>query len=232
MKSISYFKKRIVQNMKKTIKIVFFGDSICFGQGIAIHKGWVPTISQNLDKFAHQKKCKIIVANAGVNGNTTRLALERMPYDIQRHHFDIIIIQFGMNDCNYWKTDKGMPRVSKMAFESNLHEIIDRSFTFGTKKVLLNTNHPTTKFKKMSNLFIAYQKSNSEYNKIIRKVAKYRKDVELNDIEKNMINYLNKNKLPVSKILLSDKLHLSELGHIIYFNITYPKIKNAVKQLI
>ena len=77
-------------------KLIFFGDSICTGQHISVHKGWVAQISQSLEGIA-------TILNSSVNGRTTRQALEDMPYHIQEQHPDMIVIQFGMNDCNYWK---------------------------------------------------------------------------------------------------------------------------------
>ena len=43
------------------------------------------------------------------------------PYDVQSHEVDVLVVGFGMNDCNYWMTDKGVPRVSQNAFRANLH---------------------------------------------------------------------------------------------------------------
>ena len=34
--------------VSKELKIHFFGDSICFGQGVSIIHGWVPRIAKNL----------------------------------------------------------------------------------------------------------------------------------------------------------------------------------------
>lgn len=65
------------------------------------------------------------------------MALERMPFDVQTHKVDILVITFGMNDCNYWKTDQGLPRVSPDAFEANMKEIIMRGFRFGSRTVII-----------------------------------------------------------------------------------------------
>src|SRR3989344_2181705 len=108
------------------MNIFFFGDSICSGQGVSVHKTWVTRISQNLENLEKKYKIPITVTNSSINGNTTRQALERIHYDVLSHGVDIILIQFGMNDCNYWSTDKGLPRISKQAFKSNLLEIIEK----------------------------------------------------------------------------------------------------------
>lgn len=201
------------------IKIIFFGDSICTGQNVSIHKGWVTQISQSFEG-------KAIVLNSSTNGRTTRQAVEDMPYNIQEQCPDILIVQFGMNDCNYWKTDKGVPRVSLKAFEANLEEIISRSLTFKIKKIFLNTNHSTGLNSVIPYTNICYEDSNRKYNSVIRKVTK-NNNVILNDIEKEFNNY-NGN---ISELTLSDKIHLSELGHTIYFNTIYPVIERTVMEL-
>ncbi len=98
--------------VSKELKIHFFGDSICFGQGVSIIHGWVPRIAKNLLDIFSKKNVSINISNNAVNGRTTRQALESMPYEIQNSYPDILIIQFGMNDCNYWKSDNGVPRVN------------------------------------------------------------------------------------------------------------------------
>jgi lysophospholipase L1-like esterase len=90
-------------------------DSICFGQGVSPHLTGVVRLSAALNA-RYQHALDIIIQNPSVNGNTTRLALERMPYDIQSHTPHVLFVQCGMNDCNVWQTDKGHPRVSKAAF--------------------------------------------------------------------------------------------------------------------
>jgi lysophospholipase L1-like esterase len=100
-------------------------------------------MSAYVDCLAAETGIELWVVNASVNGNTRRQALERMPYEVQSHPLDVLLVQFGMNDCNYWRTYHGLPRVSQAAFRANLAEIIERAFRFGAQRVLLNTNHPT-----------------------------------------------------------------------------------------
>jgi len=213
----------------KKISIVFFGDSVCFGQGISINKGWITKIANNLDNFGLKNHINFNITNAGVNGNTTRLALERMFYDILSHQFDILIIQFGLNDCNYWKTDKGLARVSPKCFEANLLEILDRAKRFGIKKQILNTNHPTTRTQLLEYANSSYQENNKRYNEIIRQVAAKRKsEVLLVDVEKQ----ISIDKIKVSSLLQPDGLHLNEKGHLYYYNLVYPKLKLVINQII
>ena len=208
------------------MKVVFFGDSICFGQFISPHDNWITQISTNLSNLSRD----IIVINSSISGNTTRMALERMPFDVQSHGIDIIYIQFGMNDCNYWKTDNGHPRVSKKSFEANLIEIMERAKIFGAKKILLGTNHPTPKTNFFDHISIAYQESNKDYNKIIRKVTKNKDLVELVDNEKEWLRQIDFG-VNLEDLLLADQIHLSRLGHELYFKFVFPYIQKSMSIL-
>lgn len=214
---------------KRSLKFFFFGDSICFGQGVSIHHGWVPRISGELEKHGKKAGFDILLSNASVNGNTTRLALERMPYDVQSHRPDRVIVQFGMNDCNYWKSDEGHPRVSREAFAANLHEIIARSLTFGAREVFVNTNHPTSRsVEVMPFTQLTYQRSNEAYNEAIREVAKRFDKVRLIDIEKIFFEEIKKGRYKLEELLLEDGLHLSLRGHDLYFESISPNIVESL----
>ena len=210
---------------KNNIKITFFGDSICVGAGVPVHEGWVSLVSQKLQK----RYPKLVVSNSSVNGRTTRQAIINMPYEIQEHPPHILIVQYGMNDCNYWKSDKGRPRVSIDSFKSNLNEIIDRAFCCGVKYVCVNTNHPTCRTESfLPFTSFTYQDSNERYNKTIREVAALRKDshIILCDVEKH---FKEKASVLASYVLEEpDLLHLNRKGHIEYYNFIYPILREVV----
>lgn len=210
-------------------RVIFFGDSICFGQGVSIHKGWVPRLAAHIEHLAARLGRELVIVNASVNGNTTRQALERMPYDVQSHGVGVLLVQFGMNDCNYWLSDKGHPRVSPAAFAANLSEIIQRGITFGAQKILLNTNHPTTRTDElMPGSDKCYQDSNRIYNELIRQVARQHPEhVLLNDIEQIFVKEC-RNGIRLDDLLLSDKLHLSAKGHDLYYSEVCPHLEQAI----
>jgi acyl-CoA thioesterase-1 len=215
------------------LKIFFFGDSICFGQGVDVSKGWVSKVAQSLGKSSSKMGVDTAVFNPSINGNTTRMALERMPHDIQTQEPDLVIIQFGMNDANYWDSDRGHPRVSPLAFVANLKEIINRAFNSGARQVILHTNHISGRNKvNMTHTSLTYQQSNEYYNTLIRNVAKELNGrVLLNDLEKAFFNYIRAGKGQVSDLLLPDLLHLSEKGHELYFETVCPLVTKVVEEL-
>lgn len=214
-------------------RIVVFGDSISFGQGVSLHKGWVPRISGHIEQLGRRQGLDLVVVNASVNGSTTRQALERMPYEVQSHGLDVLLVQFGMNDCNYWQTDRGMPRVSRAAFRANLEEIIDRGFRFGARLVLLNSNHPTGRDReRLPFSEISYEESNKRYNEEIRAVG-CRGDARIlfTDIEQIFEAEIGGDRRRLEMLLLPDLLHPSEAGHDLYFSALRPAVERAVASL-
>ena len=217
----------------QVFKIFFFGDSICFGQGVSLHRGWVPRLAHFLSEKFDGRQLETLVINSSINGSTTRQALERMPYDIQTHRPDLLIVQYGMNDCNYWQTDGGLPRVSPGGFQANLNEILERAFTFGTSKVILNTNHPTARRQEaMTNTHLTYEDSNRQYNQLIREVGvQWDERVVLNDMENIFLQYMKERDETLKDLLLPDQLHLSEEGHDLYFSSLQPLVSEVVENL-
>ena len=213
----------------KEIKITFFGDSICVGSGVSVHEGWVSLVSEKLQSVYSN----LVVANSSVNGRTTRQALENMPYEIQSNPPDILLIQFGMNDCNYWRTDRGLSRVSYNSFKSNLDEIINRALYCGVKKVCLNTNHPTARTEtNLSFCDFTYQDSNKKYNAAIREIAAERSSdfrIHFFDVEE----YFNDVVVEINQYVLSspDLLHLNSEGHKLYCSFIYPKLESLIAEI-
>jgi|APSaa5957512535_1039671.scaffolds.fasta_scaffold81564_2 acyl-CoA thioesterase I len=214
------------------LKILFFGDSICVGQGISIHQGWVAKIAAYFtarDSFAAQE---ILVINSSINGRTTRQALEDMPYHVQNQRPEILVVQFGLNDCNHWATDQGLPRVSPEAFKANLREIVQRGKQFGAQHILINNNHPTSNQEEsMPHGNRSFEDSNQIYNAVTRDLAlELKDDVNFQDMERHF-HELVKNGAKMSGLLLKDGLHLGVEGHQVYFDLISPIIQKAVNQL-
>lgn len=214
--------------MLKKERLVFFGDSICVGQGISIHNGWVTRISAMIEKNCEN----IEVVNSSVNGRTTRQAIEDMPYHVQSCGTSVLVLQFGLNDCNYWKTDGGLPRVSKEAFIANIKEMVTRGITFGAKRVIINNNHSTLcDREKFSNTNVNLEDSNKQYNSILRVFSKkndFNERIIFNDIEQAFFNYTNGDRNKLEELVLPDGVHLSKKGHDLYFDIVYPSIQKAL----
>ena len=213
--------------MKTNFKIYLFGDSICFGQHVSLNNTWAHQLAIKLQELDLPDK-NIIVQNPSINGNTTRQALERLQFSVTSQKPDIVVVQFGMNDCNFWDADNGEPRVSKNSFNSNLEEILEKILAAGTSKCILNTNHPSNKGMILNNKK-NYDLFNLEYNNEIRKI--YNKfnskglNVYLCDNEKAWREFLISNpNILLDHLLLEDGIHLNEKGHDLYKNTLIPII--------
>ncbi|WP_147274794.1 SGNH/GDSL hydrolase family protein [Ferruginivarius sediminum] len=214
-------------------KVIFFGDSICFGQGVSPHRTWVTRVSADVEALGARHGVALATVNTSINGNTTRMALERMPFDVQSHRPDFLVVQFGMNDCNFWRTDGGVPRVSQEGFRANLKEIVKRGQVFGARNVFLLTNHPTTlDAEPMAWCDITYQASNIIYNRIIRELAAELEllGVTLIDVEKHFDAALHRDSKPLGDYLLSDGLHLGSRGHDLYYEAVAPRLLTGLEQ--
>lgn len=176
----------------------------------------------------------VLVQNAGVNGNTTRLALERLHYDVLSQRPDAVYVQFGINDANFWQTDFGLPRVTERSFESNLIEIVEKIVGAGTRLVIIATNHPTNRMLETDIHDVRYNSSNGHYNELIRRAFRYlsgsQKDsrIELVDNEYWWQERGISASSQLDSYLLSDGVHLSRLGHLEYINSTVPAVISAL----
>jgi len=218
------------------VRLVFFGDSICVGQYVPTPHTWVSRLSGKLHRVAEAHGVELSVVNASVNGSTTRAALERMPQDVQKDGADVLLVQFGLNDCNYWQTDAGVPRVSPQAFAANLEEIVERGRRSGASRVLLNNNHSSGRDQDpLPGLGEPYERSNERYNEIVRSVAQRLGDrVVFTDVEAAFKRHTGGCRERLLALLLAapDLIHLSEAGHAVYAEILGPVVERALLDVI
>jgi len=93
----------------KGLSIICFGDSITFGYGAGPGEDY-PT--------ALAKLVKLPVINAGVDGDTTFAALERLECDVLSKNPRLVIVEFCGNDF--------LKKIAKEDTVNNLSKIIDR----------------------------------------------------------------------------------------------------------
>lgn len=216
------------------IKVTFFGDSICVGQGISIYRGWVTRLAQRLAEAEARLGAEVLVTNASVNGRTTRQALEDMPYGVQSHGVDVLIVQFGMNDCNRWATDRGLSRVSLGAFVANIREIVDRGFRFGASRIILNSNHPTSRTSEpMPGGDATYEDENRRYSEALHDLAgSLDSRVAFQHVHRKLTSAWTTGGRKVADFLLADGLHLNADGHDSYLELMHPVLVSAVSGVV
>lgn len=211
------------------VTVVYMGDSVTFGQHVDPKHIWTTLVSEKLTEQYRDTAVNILSLNRGVSGETTRMGLERFPEDVQNHRPDLLVLQFGLNDCNCWLTDLGLPRVSEAAFRANLKEMIERARRFGTEHVVLGNNYPTLRYKVMLS-GEPYEQANERYSIIVREVAR-ETTVHFCDTRGAFLKY---DKKDLERFLLPfpDQLHLSAEGHRIYAETLWPLIKDTVGGIV
>jgi len=197
----------------KEITIVALGDSITNGAGIG-------DVTEK-DTFRHHIQtdlskmigCKIKVINAGVNGDITTTAIQRLERDVINYKPDYVTIMFGVNDAGYYRpaTDSmaDTPRVSESEFKSNLETIIAEIQKIGATPILI-TPLPMNEFYAHKD-FPAYVENGlnylvDRYSDIIRSISAEKKIylIDINKIFSNDPNTVN---------LIPDGIHPNKCGH-------------------
>jgi lysophospholipase L1-like esterase len=209
-----------------SIKIVCMGDSITAGQYIEPPKKWTAHLKRRLDERFGRGSCTVV--SNGVSGETTRQGLERFAAAVQTEHPDIVVIQFGLNDCNCWQTDGGLPRVSLRAFEANLTEMVERSRRFGAREVILSTNHRTLRRGPMVSGEV-YEEANARYSQVVREVSAATGS-KLCDVHHAFVP-LTDRELSTLLLPAPDILHLSESGNSLYADTIYPLVESTLLAL-
>jgi lysophospholipase L1-like esterase len=97
---------------------------VCFGDSIT-RAGYPQRLAARLGD--------VDVVNAGVNGNTTRMAIRRMQKDVLDAHPDVVVIFFGTNDCRLAEPKVHVPLEE---YRANLQRMIDQITAKGPRVVL------------------------------------------------------------------------------------------------
>lgn len=188
------------------MNVLCMGDSITFGQHLPLG---TPAWPQRIDAIGR-----------GVCGETTRLALERFPRDVQETQADVVVLQWGHNDCNRWETDLGLPRVSLPAFKANLEEMVDRCRAVGSTPILCSIT-PSAKSPK-------HGFDVATYSRAVRDVA-HAKRVALAPVRSFFL------EREWFGLLMDDGVHLSDEGHELYSQVvldTIESVRSGLRQAV
>jgi lysophospholipase L1-like esterase len=129
-----------VPTASHSVRIVAFGDSTT-----ATARDWAPEIkevySECLPAALAPHQIAAAVINAGIGDTTTRQAVARLDRDVRRHHPDIVVVQFGIND-SWIDVDEGKtkPRLTRAEFRRNLTLIARRLKLDGARIILMTPN--------------------------------------------------------------------------------------------
>lgn len=79
------------------MKILCLGDSLTFGFGVPRQDAWIP--------LAQKRLAPVLLANAGIPGDTTGGMLARLPGELERHRPSFISVMGGLNDIFFGGDD-------------------------------------------------------------------------------------------------------------------------------
>lgn len=121
----------MAEQIKDSYSVLLCGDSISKGVIYDDAKGKYVTLKDNYATLL-QENLKGIVQNAAKFGNTILRAIAKLPGDILRSNPDIVLIEFGGNDCDFdWQEvannplGEHLPKTEFEAFKTALRETID-----------------------------------------------------------------------------------------------------------
>ena len=185
--------RQIVDTRKK---MIFFGDSLTAGLGVMPVEAYPALIQQkiNLDKKDFQ------VINAGVSGDTTTTALERIDW-ILTGGVDVFVLELGAND--------GMKRESPSLILENLHKIIQK-----VREKNKNARIFLVEMRAFPNMGKKYSK---QFNKIYPEITQRDKII--------MIPFFLEGIAGVKRLNQKDGIHPTAEGHVIMANKVYLVLK-------
>jgi acyl-CoA thioesterase-1 len=109
--------------------VVFFGDSITSGQGVPEERAFPALLQRKLDAEGIPAQC----VNAGVPGDTTESALERLE-GVAHARPRVVVVELGANDAF-----RGMSRIRT---HTNLQRIVERFREAGARVILAGAVFP------------------------------------------------------------------------------------------
>ena len=122
--------------------VVFLGDSLTAGLGLAEDDAWPALVAERLSADG----LTIRAVNAGVSGDTSAGGLRRLAWQL-RQHPDVVVVELGAND--------GLRGQPVDGVESNLREIVKRCQAAGARVLLVGMRVPPSLSSTYANAFAA-----------------------------------------------------------------------------
>ncbi|WP_170266963.1 GDSL-type esterase/lipase family protein [Brevifollis gellanilyticus] len=225
----------IVKPDPKPGGIIMFGDSTT-----AVRSGIEKVYADRVQEALQSVGSSLAVYNAGVPGNTTSMAMQRLESDVLRHKPRLVVIQFGINDSavDVWKNPPATsPRVPVKDYLKNLRQMISTLQKQDAKVILMTTNplRWTARLKQMYGKppYDAAAEDGFEspnlvaYNAAMRELAAELK-VPLVDVHAEYPAFAKKHQTDVSG-MLPDGMHPNDLGHELVTELLVPAIKKVLQ---
>lgn len=113
----------------ESVRIVFLGDSLTAGYGVAKESAYPSLVEKLLQEKGHE----VEVINAGISGSTTASALSRLKWQL-RSPFQVLVLALGAND--------GLRGLSVGNARKNLSKTIELAKSKNIKVLLVGMKMP------------------------------------------------------------------------------------------
>lgn len=206
-------KKPEPEIVKPLRTIVFFGDSVTYGYGVDTEKESFFSRIRNV--MGSGMYGNVVAINAGVSGDDTSEALKRVTTGVTAHNPDIVVIAFGLNDCQ----NKAMtPEI----FRANIVNMI-AGMPSRTRVVLATSN---TFFDSGQSTWENLNKSLDPFMDEIRALARERNLplIDVNDIWKDQLRMDQRH----IETFYTDPTHPSAKGH----GVIYEAYMNVLRRIL
>lgn len=114
------------QTLPAGSQVLALGDSLTEGAGVTREQAWPDLLA---------RKTGWVVANGGVNGDTSEAALRRLPNLLEQYNPVLVLVALGGNDM--------LRHIPQQQTIANLEQILTRIKAHGAKPVLLATPNPS-----------------------------------------------------------------------------------------
>ena len=125
-------------DVTSAVTIVAFGDSMTAQRPGQVDRVYSERLVGELAALGIQAT----VVNAGVGGNTTSDARERLASDVLAHDPEIVILQFGANDASvriFEQPPRTRPQVELTAFAANLEDMLREAKARGIRPICIGS---------------------------------------------------------------------------------------------
>ncbi|MGL4790156.1 MAG: SGNH/GDSL hydrolase family protein [Anaerotignaceae bacterium] len=190
------------------MKLLLFGDSLTFGYGV-----WE---KDNIESLLKKEYPNLTIINKGINGNTTREAVERFERDVLSHNPHIITFLFGSNDSAMGDNCYRTLYEYNLNFEIMLEQLMAKNKNC---KIILITPPPVD-----DTVFMPWN-YNSRLLPYVENCINLSKKYNTYLID---INTHFKNAKNLEECLQEDGCHFSEQGYLLFFS----HIKNTLDKIL
>ncbi|MEO6847444.1 MAG: GDSL-type esterase/lipase family protein [Chthoniobacterales bacterium] len=202
--------------MKSDLKnIVCFGDSITEVKTVDELRRWPTQLALKLNVW---RPDSFRVFNRGVSGDTTDEGAARIESDITPHLPELVVVEFGVNDCNVRPTVT-VPRVSLEKFRENLGKIHRCITQLNGRMILLAGHFPLVERARPGGKPLKYTQGNGKsyaenYAPYYEVVQQMREELALSIID--MPSIIERKKIAMSEMVIEDGIHLTAQGNDFY----------------